>query len=80
MRKHKGTEDDGDVVIIPREMLRHFGRKRWNGVSTQERKKITSAAGKTSWANVTPEERSREMKRRAAVREWNRAMKRDNDV
>jgi hypothetical protein len=37
--------------------------------------KILSATGKASWANLTPKERSVEMKRRAWVRERNRAAK-----
>jgi len=64
-----------DVIIIPRARLRAAGRKRWKGVSKSERRKIGSAAGKASWANLTPEERSVEMKRRAKVRKRNRARK-----
>ena len=48
------------------------GRKRWKGVEKQERSRILSAAGKATWANLTPKERSIEMKRRAAKRKRNR--------
>jgi hypothetical protein len=64
-----------DVIVIPRARLRAAGRKRWKGVSKSERRKIGSAGGKASWADLTPEERSVEMKRRAKVRERNRAPK-----
>jgi hypothetical protein len=64
-----------DVIVIPRARLRAAGRKRWKDVPKSDRRKITSAAGNAFWANLTPEERSIEMKRRAAVRKWNRARK-----
>jgi hypothetical protein len=64
-----------DVIVIPRARLRAAGRKRWRGVLKPERVKVTSAAGKASWAHLTPKQRSAEMKRRAAVRKRNRARK-----
>jgi hypothetical protein len=66
----KRTEfDDHEFIIIPRETFRAAGRKRWLGVPKSERKKITSAMGKSAWAKLTPEQRSVEMKRRAALRD-----------
>ena len=49
--------------------------KRWQNATKEERQKATSLAGRAAWANLTPEERSVEMKRRAQVRERNRAAK-----
>jgi hypothetical protein len=63
------------VITIPRAKLKAGGRKRWQGVEKKERSRILSAAGKATWADFTPEERSVEMKRRAAVRKRNRARK-----
>lgn len=70
-----GKIEDVVVIAIPRAKLKAGGRKRWKGVERKERSKILSAAGKASWANMTPEERSAEMKRRAKVRNQNRARK-----
>jgi hypothetical protein len=64
-----------DVIVIPRARLRAAGRKRWKGVPKSDRRKIASAAGNAFWTNLTPEERSAEMKRRARVRNQNRARK-----
>jgi hypothetical protein len=69
-----------DVIVIPRARLRAAGRKRWKGVEKQERSRILSAAGKATWANFTPEERSVEMKRRAQIRTRNKAKARKTDV
>jgi hypothetical protein len=66
---------DEIVVVLSRAKLKAAGRARWKGVEKKERSRILSAAGKASWANMTPEERSVEMKRRAKVRERNRAVK-----
>jgi hypothetical protein len=49
--------------------------KRWRNTTQEERQKAASLAGRAAWANLTPEERSVEMKRRAAVRKRNRARK-----
>jgi len=64
-----------DVIIVSRAKLRAAGHKRWKGVSKPERARLAGAAGKAFWNNLTPEERSVEMKRRAAVRKRNRARK-----
>jgi hypothetical protein len=76
MRSRDKSDTDVVIVIrIPRAKLRAGGRKRWKGVSKQDRKKILSAAGKATWASLTSEERSVEMKRRAKVRDRNRRRK-----
>jgi len=73
----KFGQSEDVIIVIPRAKLRAGGRKRWKGVSKPERRKIASAAGKASWADFTPEERSVEMKRRAAVRKRNKAKARE---
>jgi hypothetical protein len=75
--KVKFTENDEseDVIVIARERLRAAGRKRWKGVAKGDRSGILSAAGKASWADMTPEGRSAEMKRRMKVRKRNRLRK-----
>ena len=49
-----------------------MGRRRWAGVAEEKRReelsKIQSKGGRSAWAKMTPEERSAEMKRRAAKR------------
>jgi|HubBroStandDraft_6_1064221.scaffolds.fasta_scaffold1099586_2 hypothetical protein len=70
-----GNMEDVVVIVIPRTKLKAGGRKRWKGVEKKERSRILSAAGRATWANFTPEERSVEMKRRAKVRERNRRRK-----
>ncbi len=45
-----------------------MARKRWEGVTKEERVVIMRAAGKKAWSDMSPEERSAEMKRRALVR------------
>jgi len=55
--------------------LRRAVRKRWANATEEEKKEATSKAGRASWAKLTPEQRSAEMKRRAAVRAKNRARK-----
>jgi hypothetical protein len=44
------------------------GRKRWKGVKKGEHRAISSKGGQSAWATLSPEERSAEMKRRAAKR------------
>jgi hypothetical protein len=44
------------------------GTGRWKGVSAKKHAAITSAGGKKAWADMTPDQRSAEMKRRAQVR------------
>jgi len=48
------------------------GRKRWRGVKKRDHLEVSAKGGKASWAQMTPEERSAEMKRRAQVRAKNR--------
>jgi hypothetical protein len=45
-----------------------MGRRRWANVAEEDRQKITGAGGRSAWASMTPEERSAEMRRRAAKR------------
>jgi hypothetical protein len=49
-----------------------LARKRWEGTSEAERQQMMAAAGskggRSAWAELTPAERSAEMKRRAAKR------------
>ena len=52
-----------------RKYMAEIGRKGGKAASNQ------SEAGRAAWANMTPAERSKEMKRRAAVREKKRAAK-----
>jgi len=35
------------------------GRKRWEGISSEERSALMSALGKARWAKVSPEERKK---------------------
>ncbi len=41
-----------------------MARRRWAGVSADERQEHQAAAARSQWAGMTPEERSAEMKRR----------------
>jgi hypothetical protein len=68
-----GNMKDVIVIALSRAKLKAAGRKRWKGVQKKERSRILSAAGKASWADLTPEERSVEMKRRARIRKRNKA-------
>lgn len=45
-----------------------LGRKRIKKLSGPERKELASKGGSAAWAKLSPEERSAEMKRRAAKR------------
>jgi hypothetical protein len=47
---------------------RQAGRRRWQGVSLEERKELMKHASRAYWDSLSPEERSAEMKRRAAKR------------
>ena len=49
-------------------LARALGRRRWVGVSEEDRKKIQGAGGRSAWASMTAKERSAEMKRRATKR------------
>jgi hypothetical protein len=48
--------------------MAHLGRLRAKKLAPDVRAKIASDAGKAAWAGMTTEERSVEMKRRAAKR------------
>lgn len=54
------------------EFFRALGRKgaktRWAGKSEDERKATAQVASRAYWDSMTPEQRSAEMKRRAAKR------------
>ncbi len=63
----------GEITLS--EHLRRMREKRWRNATKEERQKAASLAGRAAWANLTPEERSVEMKRRAKVRNQNRARK-----
>jgi hypothetical protein len=58
-----------------RAVMAELGRRRAKKMSPQEREKISSRGGKATWAGLTKEQRSAEMKRRARVRNQNRARK-----
>jgi hypothetical protein len=47
------------------------GRKRWKGVGVRRRKELMKTASRKYWDRLTPEQRSVEMKRRAAKRKRN---------
>jgi hypothetical protein len=53
---------------VLREVMAHLGRLRAKKLAPDVRAKIASDAGKAAWAGMTTEERSVEMKRRAAKR------------
>ena len=52
-----------------REVFSHLARLRAKKLAPAVRVKIASIAGKASWAGLTAEERSVELKRRAAKRQ-----------
>lgn len=45
-----------------------LGRRRWAGVSEEDRREHQASAAGSYWANMTAKQRSAEMKRRAAKR------------
>jgi hypothetical protein len=55
------------------EGARALGRRRWEGVSDEERVRVGAKGGRAAWANLTAAERSAEMKRRAAKRKKRRS-------
>jgi hypothetical protein len=63
-----------------REYFRELGRKAWEGTSVKARKARMSDAARSRWGTMTAEERSAEMKRRAAVRKRNKAKARKADA
>jgi hypothetical protein len=62
--KTKGS----DIPEAVRAYFSEIGRKAWKGVSAKGKKARASHAARSRWESMTPEERSAEMKRRAAVR------------
>jgi hypothetical protein len=50
-----------------------MGLKRSKKLSAAQRKEVAAKGGAAAWANLTPEERSVEMKRRAVKRKRNKA-------
>lgn len=60
---------------MPQELRDYFAearRKAWKGVPKKQRKAQASKAARSYWDAMSPEEKSAEMKRRAAKREANR--------
>jgi hypothetical protein len=45
-----------------------YGKKRWKKVAKKARAKLMQEASRKYWDSLSPEERSKEMKRRAKVR------------
>jgi hypothetical protein len=45
-------------------LAREMARRRWDGVSAEERSEHQAAAARAGWADLSAEERSREMSRR----------------
>jgi len=56
-------------------VMRHLGRRRAKVLSKEQRVEIASKAGSATWAGMTKEQRSAEMKRRAKVRAVNKLKK-----
>lgn len=48
-------------------LARALGKRRWAGVSEEERKAVSGSGGRAAWASMSAEERSIEMKRRRQV-------------
>jgi hypothetical protein len=61
-----------------RKHLRRAVRKRWARATDDQKKAAASNAVSAFWAKLTPEQRSKEMKRRAAVRAKARESKKDH--
>ena len=70
MKKSKKTT--GKSVVLNREFFAKARKKAWAKLSAADRKQAASKAGSSYWANMSPEQRSAEMKRRAKVRAKNR--------
>ena len=64
-----------EMKEIMRRAMSEMARLRNEKLTPEQRQDIASTAGKASWADLTPEERSVEMKRRAMVRERKRRRK-----
>ncbi len=78
-----GRNDKAGKPEVPeavRDYFSRMGRKAWEGKSAKAKKARTSHAASSRWASMTAEERSAEMKRRAAVRKRNKARVRKTDA
>jgi hypothetical protein len=64
-----------DTKEIIRRAMAELAHRRAKKLTPERRQEISSMGGRSSWANLTPEQRSVEMKRRAKVRKRNRARK-----
>jgi hypothetical protein len=64
-----------DTKEIIRRAMAELAHRRAKKLTPERRQEISSMGGKSSWASLTPEQRSVEMKRRAKVRKRNRARK-----
>ncbi len=62
-----------DTKEIIRRAMAELAHRRAKKLTPERRQEISSMGGKSSWADLSPEERSAEMKRRAVVRKRNRA-------
>lgn len=62
-------------MVDLRTHLRKAARKRWANASEKEKKDTASHASRAYWDSMTPEQRSAEMKRRAAKRKLRKATK-----
>jgi hypothetical protein len=73
VRRRKMAERDDDALL--RRAMSVLGRRSASKLTAKERTERGQKAAQVLWANLTTEERSVEMKRRAAVRKRNRARK-----
>lgn len=58
---------------IIRRAMSELGRRSMAKLTIEERRALAGKGGRSTWAKLTPEERSVEMKRRVKIRERNRA-------
>lgn len=65
MAKRKGGGNEMDMV---RKFLSDARRKAWAKVKKADRQKAAAHASRAYWDSLSPEERSAEMRRRAAKR------------
>ena len=76
----RGRGDAMDMKEIMRRAMSEMARLCNKKLTPQQRREIASMGGKSSWADLTPEQRSAEMKRRARIRKRNKAKARKTDV
>jgi hypothetical protein len=62
------TADNIAPVVSLKEHLKHARAARWKGKTKAEKSASAKSAANAYWAKLSPEERSAEMKRRAAKR------------